>query len=182
MPVVLQDLLNLLSPPVPELGPGPRPGVLGVDKLDVQLRKALAGVPFSTQQPIRATVYLWHDHFENAHSIAQGIETADGSYLHGILHRREPDYPNARYWFHRVGNHPCFIPLAEKAAALLSTPTASQLQKRLVPGGKWDPVAFIEACEAASKADPEVDLLREIQAAELRVLLERFVPGRSPFQ
>src|SRR4051812_38160408 len=99
MPVVLQDLLNLLSPPVPELGPGPRPGVLGVDKLDVQLRKALAGVLFSPHQPTPATVYLWHNHFKNALSMAKEIKTADGSYLHGILHRREPDYPNARYWF-----------------------------------------------------------------------------------
>jgi len=174
MPQELQNLLS--SPGVPELGPGPRAGVLGVDKLDVQLRKPLEGLPFSLQQLIRAVVYLWHDHFENAHSIAQGIETADGSYLHGILHRREPDYSNARYWFHRVGKHPCFIPLAEKAAALLAGAAASQLQKLLVPDGKWDPFVFIEACAAASNDDPaEVALLREIQAAELRLLLEHFL-------
>jgi hypothetical protein len=42
-------------------------------------------------------------------------------------------------------------------------------------GGKWDPFAFIRACEKAAakpKSDPQVDLLRQIQGVETEVLLE----------
>jgi len=41
-----------------------------------------------------------------AHEIVQGIELPIASYLHGILHRAEGDYSNARYWFIRSNGLP----------------------------------------------------------------------------
>ena len=49
------------------------------------------------------------------------------------------------------------------------------LRSKLLPGGKWDTFAFVDACETAAGPDGEVKLaqiLREIQAAEFRILLE----------
>ena len=73
-------------------------------------------LPAARQELLRCVVLLWHDHHEAVHEICQQIETPDGSWLHGLLHRREPDYGNARYWFRRVGVHPGFSTLAEKVA------------------------------------------------------------------
>lgn len=41
--------------------------------------------------------------WEGAHSIAQDIHTADGSWLHAYLHRKEGDLGNAAYWYSRAG-------------------------------------------------------------------------------
>ncbi len=53
-------------------------------------------------------LWLLHDFLDESHTISQSITTPTGSYWHGIMHRREPDYANAKYWFRRVGEHPVF--------------------------------------------------------------------------
>jgi hypothetical protein len=163
----IQKLLD--TPEPPHLGPQRRSGTKSIAEIDGALE--------SQSNPlIRATVLLWHDHLDEAHTIAQGIETPDGSYLHGIMHRREPDYGNAKYWFHRVRRHPCFEPLAAKASDLLEH--EQKLRKSLVPNGQWDPSAFIDTCEAGARgdlSDYQTLLLRKIQAAELEILLDSFL-------
>ena len=59
-------------------------------------------------EPARAGLYLLPGFWDDAHEIAQSIETVDGSYWHAIVHRQEPDPDNAAYWFQRVGQHPIF--------------------------------------------------------------------------
>jgi len=167
------------TPDLPDLGPGPRPSVLPLLALTAKIEESLSrsGLSASVHQPLRALVLLWHDHLDASHRIAQDLPGPDGSLLHGILHRREPDYGNAKYWFHRVGKHPCFSELASKAGAFLQTKKATALRAELVPGGEWDPFAFINACEEAAKrtsADPKNQLLRAIQGIELALLLDWF--------
>ena len=78
-------------------------------------------------------LYVYFSCFDEAHTIAQDIATAEGSYWHGIVHRQEPDAGNAGYWFRRVGSHPIFPMLARASGH----------------NGPWDPFAFIEMCEQA---------------------------------
>src|SRR5712672_4382044 len=66
---------------------------------------------------IRAGLYLYFDCWEQAHEVAQDINTPEGSYWHAIVHRQEPDPGNAGYWFRQVGSHAIFPALQLRAAA-----------------------------------------------------------------
>ena len=174
--------LQMATPEPPGLGPGPRQGVERLAPLKEKLNQTFAEANFTGVRAdlTRAMILLWHDHLDAAHTIAQEVETRDGSYVHAILHRREPDYDNAKYWFRRAGSHPCFPRLAERASALLKSKNALELERQIIPGGQWDSFAFVDACEDAlehAAGEPESHLLRDLQQVEFEVLLEYLVPG-----
>ena len=177
---IFTKLSSLLDTPGPaELGPGPRKGVLQEPSLNRELDKIFgsANLPNERQQLIHALLLLWHDHFEPSHSISQSIENADGAFVHGILHRREPDYSNAAYWFRRVGKHAVFPKLADRSRVLVEKAGQSQIVESLIRGGQWDPFGLIDACEQANRRgvpESETNLLRQIQQIETRLLLESF--------
>ena len=144
---------QIATPELPDLGPGPRAHVQPQAALNRLIDSFLDKSKFlsANGELIRSLVLLWHDHLEAAHLIAQNIENADGSFVHGIMHRREPDYGNAKYWFRRVGKHPCFPAIAEKVAVLPGSNQERRLAEKLVHSGEWDSFAFIDACEQASE-------------------------------
>lgn len=175
IPAGLEKLFQTTEPP--ELGPGPRDGVLAETELNHALDASLAGSKLSprSQNLIRALALLWHDHLDAAHIIAQDIETSDGSFVHGIMHRREPDYGNAKYWFRRVGQHASFPEIARRVGELLDSNGATNLKAKLIPRGQWDSIAFVDFCERAAHhpaTDLNHKLAREIQRIETEVLLE----------
>lgn len=115
---------------------------------------------------VRSGLLLFADDLDASHRLSQSVNTVDGSYWHGIMHRREPDYSNSKYWFRRVGpNHPAF---AELRDALELTPT---IQAEL--GQSWDSFSFVdlvEACELGRR--PELrEALTKLQTAEMLTLL-----------
>jgi hypothetical protein len=171
IPLLKQFIPSIASP---DLGPGPRAGTIALAELNRQCDAA-----FTTAWPtqtnanlLRAAILLWHDHHDAAHEIVQDLSSPDGSYLHAILHRREPDYFNAKYWFRRVGQHPCYGELATRAAIILDASSDPLLKKRLLPHGGWDALAFVDACESSvSPRAPWHDVLRQMQQAEFEILL-----------
>lgn len=172
----IQSLLN--TDVLPSLGPEPRSSRESLSSLENRLRQIFseARLPGSSHPLIRSLVFLWHDYLDESHSISQEIHSADGSFLHGIMHRREPDYGNAKYWFHRVGKHECFSTIAAKATEILEKANATDLKANLISNGDWDAFAFIDACEIGlrKKDEPTISVLKQIQEIEFKTLLEHF--------
>ena len=113
-PLTQSFLQAIQTDSLPSLGPDSRPGVKSRDEL-LELAAAFCkanGMEENTRRLLQSAALLWHDDLDGSHEISQGVQTTDGSFLHGIMHRREPDNSNAKYWFRRVGDHPSFPALA----------------------------------------------------------------------
>jgi len=120
-----------------------------------------------------AGVWLLHDCLDESHSISQGIDTESGSFWHAIMHRREGDFSNAKYWFRHAGQHPAFDPLGRRAAEMAATRGQEPIVKKLITHGTWDPFAFVDLCEAAVRQTTESrDLCLDIQQAEWELLFD----------
>ena len=163
-PVLGDDRLN-------ELGPG-TPNVAVRSQLQ-QLERLL--VPKVKDRAFAlacmAGLWLYHNFLDESHTISQDLETAEGSYWHALMHRREPDYGNSKYWFRRVPLHPIFSGLAAEATALanhVGAPLGSEFLARQMA---WDPFAFVDLCESAARRGGAVELLcRRIQRCEWELL------------
>ncbi|MCY4553118.1 MAG: hypothetical protein OXC79_05555 [Candidatus Poribacteria bacterium] len=127
---------------------------------------------------IKSGLLLWNDALDESHNISQELENQTGSYWHGIMHRREPDYSNSKYWFGRVGTHPIFPQLRERALAILKeTPDPSDALARIAQTIEteehWDAYQFIDWCQAAESesVDDVTRFLQQVQAEEIKLLL-----------
>jgi hypothetical protein len=127
-----------------------------------------------------AGAWMVHDFFEESHGISQDIHTAEGSYFHAILHRREPDADNAAYWFRRVRSHPIFQPLARDAAKLAAASDVTGAAW-LTAAGPWDPMRFIVLCEKArtGRDDRLTALCRTIAMREFWLLMNHCHHGAT---
>jgi hypothetical protein len=56
-----------------------------------------------------AGLWLRFDFLDESHKMSQEIETPTGSFWHAIMHRREGDFGNSKYWWRRVGQHPALV-------------------------------------------------------------------------
>jgi hypothetical protein len=163
----------LREPRLPPLGPGtPDDAVRSrLEKLDVSAAFAPAIVRDRDMALCCcAALWLYHNFLDESHRISQEIATPTGSYWHGLMHRREPDYGNSKYWFRRVGDHPVFESVRQAAAELAANePQAAFLGRQKA----WDPFAFIDLCEeAARRGGASETLCREIQQREWQVLFD----------
>ncbi|MBC7804990.1 MAG: hypothetical protein H7145_02450, partial [Akkermansiaceae bacterium] len=65
---------------------------------------------------IAALLHLLNDDLDSAHVLSQAHEDdPTANYVHQIVHRREGDFGNTRYWVAKTGPHPFYTELAPLA-------------------------------------------------------------------
>ena len=100
---------------------------------------------------VKAGLHLLNDDLASAHELAQaheGDKTCD--YWHAVVHRREGDFDNAKYWLRQVGRHPVL--------------------SRVHDGGPPAAIGFIDRCREANPAEQAA--LEATQKREMLGLLE----------
>jgi hypothetical protein len=190
---MIDDFLS--AAPLNPLGPGRPNAELASILQETTLDKVFAGQTIRDRSMAQATLaglYLLADDLDRSHEISQSIHTPTGSYWHGIMHRREPDYGNAKYWFHRVGRHPVYAAVAAAASALVGESTEYKAVwrpavERVAGSGdpattesdnQWDADRFVDLCATAVKTGGPLDqLCRLIQRRECELLLEHCYAG-----
>jgi hypothetical protein len=96
-----EDLIDIIqSSPLPGLDAGPVCPITAQKIKELLERRALHG----TKQ--EAGLWLLAGELDRSHSVSQSIGDRDGSFWHGIMHRREGDFSNAKYWFRQAMRHP----------------------------------------------------------------------------
>jgi hypothetical protein len=96
-----------------------------------------------------AGVWLLHDFLDESHNISQRIDTPEGSHWHAIMHRREGDFSNAKYWYGRVAGHPV-LDAVQQSLAEFAYNRALGTQSTILHTSKdrdWDPFEFVDLCE-----------------------------------
>lgn len=127
---------------------------------------------------IRSLLLLWNDALDASHDISQGLHDEDGSYLHGVMHRREPDYGNGKYWFRNVGAHAVFPQVLAAAKEEAERAGVASVLGPISAMQAWDPFVFIDLCEASDRGrldDAARECLERIQVREFEILYDHGV-------
>ncbi|HUC91814.1 MAG TPA: hypothetical protein VMS09_07285 [Paenibacillus sp.] len=163
-----------------------RPGETWNASLDEEIAK-LEAVDWPGKEEealaLKAGLLLWNGSLDRSHAISQQVETPWGSLWHGVMHRMEGDYGNAKYWFHMAGSLPVFEKLQKAVAEAIGCgPRAAGLPPSRVADSiaaiaeqrEWHPFLFVDAVTAQERGqggERTRSLLETIQHAELSMLV-----------
>lgn len=120
-----------------------------------------------------AGLWLWHDFLEESHRISQAISSETGSFWHAIMHRREGDFSNSKYWYRKCQNHPTYAAIAAGAQGVINPYPADKSLFRLTASG-WDPQALVDLVEQVHDrpSDPRYRAAVALQQLEWRTLFD----------
>ncbi|HBE68467.1 MAG TPA: hypothetical protein DDW52_10005 [Planctomycetaceae bacterium] len=121
-----------------------------------------------------SALWLVANQLDRSHTVSQDDPSAEGSYFHGIMHRREGDYSNAKYWMRRVGQHPVHDQLAHLVADTDELPT--DLQQHLKNPDEL-PFILVDSTAKALKSKADwIEGLQKIGWWEWQLLLKHCLP------
>jgi hypothetical protein len=125
-------------------------------------------------------LWLWHDWLDSSHTISQSVHTPTGSFWHAIMHRREGDFGNAKYWYARCTSHPVLATMSPFVNDILHPLPADKSFLRLTHSG-WNPDSFVDLCEALhdQPSDPRYPVAVLLQKLEWRLLFDHSVRAAS---
>ena len=163
------DILNELNSRDLSLLPG------SIDKSMNQKINQLQLSEFSHKAKacIKAGLLEWNDDIHASHDICQDIYSKTGSYWHGIMHRREPDYGNAKYWYYKFPGYPTFDDLRAFALNLDDAGNQEIISFKQSIELEWQAFDFIDLCSKAerSKDHELIKFCEAIQKEEIILLL-----------
>lgn len=122
----------------------------------------------------RAGLLLWNDDLDASHTISQSINSSTGSFWHAIMHRREGDLSNSRYWWHKTGTHPTFANIYIRVLETLeneSEADAKEFLRVLENRKQWQPNDFVACCGQAQQSGRDSEWRQRVQVIEMAELL-----------
>jgi len=163
----VERLLSAAPARLPLLQAGLQPAV---DASSVRQQGAALLFPDARQeQAALAGLLLRVGCWEESHAVAQDVQSVEGSYWHGIIHRMEPDSFNAGYWFRQAGQHAIFPELFRRATEILKNGGPKHWRLR----NSWDSSLFVEWCDEARERGGEAEATAlEIQMTEWQLLFD----------
>lgn len=151
---------------LPSLGAGP-----SAPQLSALLQRTGAGLPqvapadAGAARACEAALWLLAGDLDHSHEISQSVKSADGSFWHGVMHRREGDFSNAKYWFRRAAHFPALASIGEAIAA-------DPLTDALATDGGWDAIGFVDQCQqAVRRGGDEEQQCRRAQWVEWQIAM-----------
>jgi hypothetical protein len=112
MPIGVSEELEELMDPLFQALPvdAAMPNLLPRSKAPETVYKLAEAIePNLRSDELKAALWLYVDDIDRSHKICQDIPNHMGSYLHAIVHRREGDFGNSKYWFRQAGHCPISI-------------------------------------------------------------------------
>ncbi|GIW98077.1 MAG: hypothetical protein KatS3mg111_1410 [Pirellulaceae bacterium] len=143
-------LLSIIeNAPLPDLNDNPRS-----NDLATEIKNQLHNSPFKGTL-IESALWLLAGELDRSHRISQQFDSPEGSFWHAIMHRREGDYSNSKYWFRRVGNHPVLEELRAKIADDRRATLADEELIHHLLQSDWFSGAIVDACQEACTQRPQ---------------------------
>ena len=127
-----------------------------------------------------AGLWLWHDGLHESHEISQKLTSSTGSFWHAIMHRREGDFSNAKYWYARCRHHPVLAEIPVHAESSVQLLRGLREVERVTRSG-WDADAYVDLVEQvhANPADPRHAAAVRLQQIEWRCLFAHCVAAAT---
>ena len=123
--------------------------------------QALPGAPLPL---LRGGLFYFHNALEDSHKEVAKLEDSASSYWHGMVHRRQGDFDNARYWMRRSGDHPTFAEMQSRA---------SDASPHMARQAGWDPFLFVHLCEQFRYGETEYKKeIGHLQKVEFSVIFD----------
>ena len=160
---LINTLMNIATPPNLDLGP--RTEIVDIKTIINQLEPTQKLMPPLRYQAFYALVLLWNDSWNESHQIVQAHEgNPDCDLVHGLAHRKEGSFSNAKWWARQLGNHPSFEIIGKELNELMLPD--KELTSILLPAGKYDLLHWVSVFARSPKRNGLV----QAQAMEWRAL------------
>ena len=77
----------------------------GLHELYPLVERAIETAALGSNPYLVAGLWLYVDDLQRSHVVSQGLDDPTGAYWHAIMHRREGDFGNSKYWLRHAGRH-----------------------------------------------------------------------------